>query len=160
VSFLNDIDGTPYGGPLLLRIPPASLADVLTYANSLEAIGYPYYAVVTNVSFDANAEYPKLMFSPNRALTDEEAEKVLKWRDDPLVERILAAAVDEVHTDGVDTSHTAAATPAQAPQQRPQAAPVAAPAPVQQPQAAPTTTAPASRVTSCSSTPAPTSASR
>jgi hypothetical protein len=109
VSFLNDIDGTPYGGPLLLRIPPASLADVLTYANSLEAIGYPYYAVATNVSFDANAEYPKLMFSPNRALTDEEAEKVAKWRDDPLVERILAAAVEEVHTDGTDTSHTAAA---------------------------------------------------
>jgi hypothetical protein len=135
VSFPHDIDGTPYGGPLLLRIPPASLADVLAYANSMETIGFPYYGVVTNVSFDVNAEYPKLMFSPARALTDEEAEKVLKWQGDPLTERILAAAVDEVHTDGVDTTHTVADQKL-GPMQRPQTAPVAAPAPVQQPQAA------------------------
>jgi hypothetical protein len=107
VAPLQDIDNEAGGGPLLLRIPPASLADLLNYANSLETIHYPYFGVGTQLSFDMNAEYPKLMFKPVRALTAEEAEKVVKWQDSPVVERILNTAVDEVTTDGTDTTHVA-----------------------------------------------------
>jgi hypothetical protein len=127
---LQDIDNEAGGGPLLLQVPPASLSDLLAYANSLEMIAYPYYAVGTRLSFDVNAEYPKLMFKSVRVLNEEEAEKVAKWQDSEVVERILNAAVEEVKTDGTDTTHTApAAVPPvpQRPVQQAQQAPVAVP---------------------------------
>ncbi len=108
---LQDIDNEMHGGPMMLRVPPASLGDVLTYANGLEQMGFPYYAVGTSISFDVNAEYPKLMFKPLRALTDEEAEKIAALRDGPMVDRIISAAVEAVHTDGVDTTHVEPAAP-------------------------------------------------
>src|SRR5215207_8847869 len=114
---LDDIDNEIHGGPMMLRVPPASLGDVLTYANSLEQIGFPYYAVGTSISFDVAAEYPKLMFAPCvrsngvAVLSDEEAEKVAALRDGPMVERIISAAVEAVHTDGEDTTHIAPAVP-------------------------------------------------
>jgi hypothetical protein len=136
VAPLQDIDNEAGGGPLLLRIPPASLADLLNYANSLETIHYPYFGVGTQLSFDMNAEYPKLMFKPVRALTAEEAEKVVKWQDSPVVERILNTAVDEVTTDGTDTTHVAP-TPVPAPTQRPVQAPQQAPLAQQAPDPVP-----------------------
>jgi hypothetical protein len=102
---LQDIDNEIHGGPMMLRVPPASLADLLGYANSLEQIGYPYYAVGTAISFDVNAEYPKLIFEPLRALTEEEAEKVAKLQGSDIVDRIISAAVEAVTTDGTDTTH-------------------------------------------------------
>jgi hypothetical protein len=129
----DDIENERFGGPMLLRVPPASLAEVLTYANSLQQIGFPYNAVATKIFFDVNAEYPKLMFQPIEALSDEDAETILKLEKSEIVERILAAPVDEVHTDGVDTTHTQAAAPAQTPQQTPQVAPQQAPKPTAPP---------------------------
>src|SRR5215207_3635564 len=102
---LADIDNEIHGGPMMLRVPPASLGDLLSYANSLEQIGYPYYAVGTSISFDVNAEYPKLMFTPVRGLSDEEAEKVARLQESEMVNRIISAAVDAVQTDGADTTH-------------------------------------------------------
>ena len=138
---LQDIDNEMHGGPMMLRVPPASLGDVLAYATGLEQIGFPYYAVGTSISFDVNAEYPKLMFKPLRALSDEEAEKIAALRDGPMVERIINAAVEVVQTDGVDTTHVqapppVAETPKPAVVQAPKPAPVAQPAPAPQPVAA------------------------
>jgi hypothetical protein len=111
---LQDIDNEIHGGPMMLRVPPASLADLLGYANSLEQIGYPYYAVGTAISFDVNAEYPKLMFEPLRALTEEEAEKVAKLQGSDIVDRIISTAVEAVTTDGTDTTHVQPVPPAPA----------------------------------------------
>jgi len=73
---LHDIDNEAYGGPMLLRIPPASLADVANYAQKIGALGYPYYAVATRIQFDVQSEYPRLILSASRVLSDEEAEKI------------------------------------------------------------------------------------
>jgi hypothetical protein len=112
---LQDIDNEIHGGPMMLRVPPASLNDLAAYANSLERIGYPYYAVGTSISFDVHAEYPKLMFTPARALTEEEAEKVAEMQKSDLVDRIIPAAVEAVTTDGTDTTHVPPVTQTQHP---------------------------------------------
>jgi len=90
----GDIDNEVSGGPMLLRIPAASLQDLTSYAAKLNAVGYPYYAVVTRIAFDPDAEYPKVMMNAVRALTDEEAAKVAALRDDARVGRILNEAVE------------------------------------------------------------------
>lgn len=127
----GDVDNATFGGPMLLRVPPASLGNMLTYANSLEQIGIPLYSLVTRVYFDVDAEYPRLMFQPMEPLGEDDVVKVLAMRDNPLTDRILNAVIDEVHTDGIDESHTgqAAQQVQQAPQQRPQQAPQQAPRP-------------------------------
>jgi hypothetical protein len=145
IAPLMDIPNEAGGGPLLLRVPPASLQELLAYAGRLEQVGYPYYAVATQLSFDVQAQYPKLTFKAIRALTDAEADQVLALQDSDVMERILNMPVDEVvHTDGADTTHVQVGEkqPVPAPQQRPvqtaQSAPTptpvqAAPAPVEAP---------------------------
>jgi hypothetical protein len=110
---VEDIDNEFYGGPMLLRVPPASLGDLKAYADKLNAMGFPYYAVATRVSFDMAAEFPKLIFGAIRVLNADEAMKVLKLRGNPALnqpmdarlERILDAPLEHVETDGVDQSH-------------------------------------------------------
>lgn len=126
----GDIPNEVHGGPMLLRIPPASLGDVLAYANNLAQMGIPYNAVVTELSFDLQAEYPKVQFKALRPLSDADYAKVEELGGGGLVERILESAVDHVQTDGVDTSHTGpgpsvapGATPGVKPVQQPQQPP-------------------------------------
>jgi hypothetical protein len=108
---IEDIENKRYGGPMLLRVPPASLGALLTYANSLEQIGFPYYGVVTTISFEMNQPFPQLKFEPLEALSEEEALQVESMRSSPMVDRIISAAVEEVHTDGADTTHVVPAVP-------------------------------------------------
>lgn len=103
---LEDPHNEIYGGPMLQRIPPASLGDLKAYADKLNQIGLPFYGVATRISFDMSAEYPKLVFEPIRVLTDDEAQVVLDMQGTPLVERILDTAIDLVETSGVDQTGT------------------------------------------------------
>lgn len=127
---LNDLDNARFGGPMLLRIPPASLVDAKSYADNLEKIDFLFYAVGTKLKFDPLATYPKITFAPVRALTDDEAARVATWQEDEIVERILAAPVDEVQTNGHDTSHTEGAAVPPVPQQPAATATPAAATPV------------------------------
>jgi hypothetical protein len=86
---LGDLNNEQYGGPMLLRVPPASLNDVLAIANTLKQIGFPYYAAGIKVSFDMTVSYPRFVFKPIRALTNEEGEIVMKLRDLDVVDRIV-----------------------------------------------------------------------
>lgn len=118
---LNDIDNEVFGGPMLLRIPAASLQDAATYATTIGQIGYPLEAVGTRIAFDTKEAYPKLLFSAIRPLSDAEADKILALREDPRVGRILS-----------ESSEHASASPA-LPAPTPQSVfeqPPAAPAPV------------------------------
>jgi len=90
VTPLSDIDNEAMGGPMLLRVPPASLQDLALYGSALTKYGYPYYAVATRISFDTKESYPKFVFQAIRALTDDEAKKIIEIQKRPLVERILA----------------------------------------------------------------------
>ena len=55
-----------------LSIPPASLGDWGKYVKALSERNIPVNAIVTNITFDATASYPKLLFSFNRVLTAAE----------------------------------------------------------------------------------------
>lgn len=135
---LHDIPNEAYGGPMLLRIPPASLADVANYAQKMNALGYPYYAVGTRIQFDVESEYPRLIFSALRALTDAEAALIAELQDDPRIGRILAETGEFVpdHVAPAAEAKPVAAAPNQAPapikpeppKPTPKPEPVAAPA--------------------------------
>jgi hypothetical protein len=98
----GDIENETYGGPMLLRVPAASLQDMAIYANKMNSMSWPYYAVATRLSFDINEAYPKFVFGAIRPLTEDEAVKVVTLRDDPRVSRILAEAVENVQADVLD----------------------------------------------------------
>lgn len=145
---IDDMDNEVFGGPMLLRVPPASLADMATYASKLEQLGYPPYGVVTRLKFDMAAEFPKIIFEPGTnpahaypSLTDDQFAKVEAMRLDPRVSRILSEPVEEVRADVLPTAAPAvdafANLPPKAPAQ-PAAAPAqAAPAPAPVAPAAP-----------------------
>lgn len=139
-----DIKNEVFGGPMLLRVPAASLQDVATYGAAVAKLGYPYYAIVTRISFDVNEAFPKLVFSPVRALTDEEADLVLAHLNESKVDQVIAAQ---------DATPQIAAQPAVQFEQAPaQANKLATVAPVQaqpvvQPSVAPSAQTPAPQVT-------------
>ncbi len=89
---VNDMANEMFGGPMLLRIPAASLKDLKAYGDLLNSYHYPYYACATRISFDPKEAYPKFVFSAIRPLTDDEAKYVLELRDDKRVGNILNEA--------------------------------------------------------------------
>jgi hypothetical protein len=120
---LEDLDNEVYGGPMLLRVPAASLGDLATFGTKMQALGYPYNSIGVRISFDTKEAYPKFVFSAIRPLTDEEAQKVLGYQTDPRVSRIL--------NESSDYANAPAEAPAQAFEQvfEQPPAPKAAPAP-------------------------------
>ena len=87
---LNDIRNEVYGGPMLLRVPAASLQELAMFAKKMAGLGYPYYSIGIRVSFDPASAFPKFQFAPIRALTNEEGKLVLEMQNGPDVARILA----------------------------------------------------------------------
>lgn len=86
----RDILNENFGGPMLLRVPTMSLADLATYGKGMAMKGYPYNAIVTRVGFDMDAAYPKLTWRAVRPLTDEEAEQVKEVLAGDVVHKVLA----------------------------------------------------------------------
>lgn len=97
---LNDMDNDLYGGPMLLRIPPASLKDLKAYGDLLGSYNFPYYAAATRIAFNAEEAFPKFEFTALRPLTEDEAAKVIELRNDKRVSTVLAETV-ETTTQGV-----------------------------------------------------------
>ena len=87
-----DTDNVKYGGPMLLRVPAASLQVFAEYDRKLTAMGVPYFAVVTRMQFDQTVAYPKFVLQPVRMVTEEEASRILALRDSPQVLTILNGA--------------------------------------------------------------------
>lgn len=79
--------------PILLRVPGASLSDLANYGKALKQRGIPYAAVVTKLSFDPDAAFPKIMFQFERVLTQEEMVKVAARIADPVIDDILGISV-------------------------------------------------------------------
>ena len=86
---LEDMDNEVMGGPMLLRVPAASLGDMATFAAKMQNMGYPYNSIGVRIAFDTKEAYPKFVFTAIRPLTDEEAKKVIAYQTDPRVARIL-----------------------------------------------------------------------
>lgn len=87
---MEDLANEVYGGPMLLRVPAASLQDLAMYGQKMQQMGYPYYSIATRIQFDAQESYPKFKISAFRPLSDEEADEVIAMRDGHSVERILS----------------------------------------------------------------------
>lgn len=133
---LDDIRNEAFGGPLLLRVPAASLQDMAGFAQKMHAMGYPYSSIGVRVAFDAQEAFPKFKFSAIRPLTEDEARVVLELQKDPSISRILAEGAEHAATSA--PSAAALPSPFEQPPVAQVAAPVAvAPAPVAQPAPAP-----------------------
>lgn len=141
---LLDMANETMGGPMLLRIPAASLKDLKAYGDMMSSYGAPFYGVATRISFDPKEAYPKFTFSCIRALNDQEARQIIEMREDRRVGQVLSEAIEaraELNNELGDTSAPAPAfTPptAPAPRAEPKAVPtspfnIAAPAPAAKP---------------------------
>lgn len=85
-----DAENARFGGPMLLRVPAASLQPFAEYDRKLQSMGVPYFAVVTRMQFDSTVAYPKFQLSPLRLVTEAEAQEILKLRGGQQVQAILA----------------------------------------------------------------------
>ena len=114
VAFVDDLDEEDIE-PLLLRVPAASLADLLAYGTEISKLGYPYYSVVTKVTFDPEESYPKFKFMAARPLNGKEGAKAIDMRNNPLVEHILSQTSEVTLVEGSAVSEKPVEKPKPAP---------------------------------------------
>lgn len=90
----DDIENAALGGPMLLRVPPTSLQELAKAQVTLRKNGnLPYYAVVTNIGFNPEVEYPMLTFNPVAVVQDEKMlETIFMHREGPVAESICYGA--------------------------------------------------------------------
>lgn len=86
-----DFDNDKYNGPMLMRVPAASLGAFRDYDTALAQQGLPYYFAVTRLQFDPAQAYPKFVLQAVRVLNDAEGQRVLALRDDIRVNDMLDA---------------------------------------------------------------------
>lgn len=94
IAPVGDLANSTFGGPMLLRVPAASLADLKVFGETLKRRGFKYNAVSTRMGFDMDASFPKLTFKAVRPLSDEEAVLVREHLDGDVTDRILATAAE------------------------------------------------------------------
>jgi hypothetical protein len=92
--------------PMLLRVPPASIKGLGEYGQMLAKRGVGYNMVVTKVSFDIEAESPKLTFKPVGLLDDAGWAEVQEMTGSDIVSNILGANPVAVEAPAADTSET------------------------------------------------------
>lgn len=143
VAPLGDLPNEDGGGPMLLRVPAASLKGLVEYSEMLSKANYGYFAVATRLTFDREAAYPKFVFRPIRPLTEAEAAQVLELQADSRVARVLneepdAGEAPPTAADNVVPFEQPPKTALQAPQKPAQPSPTQqAPKPVAPVQAKP-----------------------
>lgn len=107
---LDALDNEMFGGPMLLRVPAASLVDLAQCDATLRAAGVPLYAAGINLSFDVNAPFPKIVFKPVRPLTEDEFAVVLEHRAGDQAREIIGGNTGNV-AGGAAPTLAAPATP-------------------------------------------------
>jgi hypothetical protein len=132
----TDVANEALGGPLLLRVPAASLANLAAYDSMLKKANAAYYGLVTRVGFDLEAAYPRLTFTydgpSTESLTAEAGQQILDHRSGEQVIRILDETQAMEHAAPSDAPAPAPVTPAAvkpivvAPAPAPEAAPAPA----------------------------------
>ena len=109
-----DIANEAFGGPMLVRIPPATLNDLARYAEKLKQIGLPYQAVVTKIGFDHELAYPKLTFEARKGLTAEEAVIIKELMEEDAIGRMLETTPVELAEPSIKDAAAKPAAPAKA----------------------------------------------
>jgi hypothetical protein len=82
--------------PMLLRVPPASIRAIGEYGQMLAKRGVAYNMVVTKISFDQDAESPKLMFKPVGFLDENAHAEVQEMIGSDIVSNILGSSLQSV----------------------------------------------------------------
>lgn len=164
----GDLENEGFGGPVMMRLPPTTLANFAQYGSMLNKRNAGMEFVVTRMTFDTDVAYPKVKFEPVRWLDQGEAITIVGNGDaiegvmnNPLIERMLNEAVEEVAHDpagaasgvggqadplatggpaAVFTQPTPAAVATQPTVAPPVATPTPTPAPVAEPAVAPAAT--------------------
>lgn len=95
---LTVLQNEALGGPMLLRIPAATMSDLATFDAQMGQMGFKLHAMVTRMSFDIETAYPKIKFEPVRPLEVSEFQKVLDWRASAQVQDMLNSAAPEPST--------------------------------------------------------------
>jgi len=98
----GDIPNDGFGGPMLLRVPATSLTDLAIYGKGLNEKGFPYYSVITKISFDPDVSYPKPTFKAAGPLNDDQAEQVLAAMQSDRITAILAEPQEVAPTSETD----------------------------------------------------------
>lgn len=94
-----DMNNDLFGGPMLLRVPAASLQGLSQYSAALQSMGHAYYGVVTEIGFDYKEAFPLLTFKAKRVLTEAEVDVLLALQASETTNRILNEAVDQVKAE-------------------------------------------------------------
>ena len=97
---------------MLLRVPPASIRGLGEYGQALAKRGVPYNAVVTKVSFDMEAESPKLVFKPVGLLDDASFAEAQELIGSDTVQNILGASALPVAGEAAPAAKDEDETPA------------------------------------------------
>lgn len=126
----GDEENETYGGPMLLRLPPTSLAGLARYGAELARFSAQPYMVRTQLGFDYDVAYPLLTFKAAGWLDDATCNTVNEILDNPLIERIL-------ETEVVEATHDPAEPPSALAQGGPAKGFTAKPQPHPEPQSEP-----------------------
>jgi hypothetical protein len=110
----------PEGDLYLLEVTPAAFKDFAQYIKQLQMRGIALETVITNVSFDTTASFPKLTFGFGGFLSEDQQNAIDARLDDPIIGEIT----------GETTSQVVEAAPAPAPAAAKPVLVKAAPAPV------------------------------
>lgn len=134
-----------FNGPMLLRVPGASLGPLAEFDRAMTAKGIPYFAVAVRIGFDQTVAFPKLTFQPLRVITQAESDVIMPMRADPRTDMVIAAQqVSAPPVAQPSTQPAAAEVYHQPPQAQPTPQPqFTAPAPAPEPTPQPQFTAPA-----------------
>ena len=133
------VPGGTLNDPMLIRVPPASITALGEYGQMLAKRGVAYNMVVTKISFDQEAESPKLMFKPMGFLSADDYATVKETLESKTVESIVGAAsiFDGAEPADAPAEAPKAETPAPAPAPAPEPAPAPKPKAVAKPKAEP-----------------------
>lgn len=99
---LDDIDNEIHDGPMLLRVPAASLSEMKKFSDAMRQRGFQYFAFGMRISFDPNEAYPKFQFKAVRPLTDDEAKRVIAMRDDTRTLNVVQQSIEHVDQPAAD----------------------------------------------------------
>jgi hypothetical protein len=83
--------------PMLVRVPPASLQSLREFLKTLDNRGADYNQVLTKISFDMEAESPKLAFRPVGILDDKTYAQVTEMMETDLIRDITGGNLGVVH---------------------------------------------------------------
>lgn len=130
-----DVRNEALGGPMLLRVPAASLGNLAAYDGQLKKANAAYFGVATKIYFDSDAAYPKLVFEYDGASTEKlskaDAEAIMELRDSEAAQRILQKSIAAEHMHAAEDGDTPAKQPAKQPAKEPARKPKAT-APVEE----------------------------